>query len=189
MSKKDAIIEAARGLFGQFGLRKVTTDDIARAAHISKATIYKQYRNKNDIFDDVVSLEAHELIRAIKKAVDEEPSVVGKFKAHLSLRMRKVQELVNLYRVTKESWTDAWPYLAKSQKWFFEEEEKIVKQVMDQGVAEGELEVPRLDLYARITVVALRSLEFPIELTSHNISVSDYTDMMIDMMYNGIRKR
>ena len=102
MSKKDEILGAAKGLFARFGLKKVTTDDIAHAARISKATIYKQYRNKGDIFDDVVSLEAKELLAAIKEAVAAEPSVIGKFKAHLSVRMQKVHELASFYQVKQQ---------------------------------------------------------------------------------------
>ncbi len=189
MSKKDEILGAAKGLFARFGLRKVTTDDIARAARISKATIYKQYRNKGDIFDDVVTLEAQELLTAIKTAVDAEPSVIGKFKAHLSVRMRKVHELASFYQITKESWADFWPYVAKSEQWFLEEEEKVVKQIMSQGVKEGLLDVPRLDLCAHITVASLRSLGFPRDMGPSDASISDHADLMIDMMYNGIRKR
>lgn len=189
MSKKDEILKVARELFSQFGIKKVTTDDIARAAHVSKATIYKYYRNKGEIFDDVVSLEANELLSAIRSAVDAEPSAVGKFKAHIVTRMLRVRELVNFYRVTRESWRDFWPHLAKLDSWFLDEEKKIVMQTIEEGVQEGELEVPRLNLCAHITVAALRSVEFPWALAPNDVSATDYADMMIDMMYNGIRKR
>lgn len=189
MSKREDILLAAQGLFAQFGLKKVTTDDIAREARVSKATIYKHYRNKAEIFDDVAEMEARELLAAITTAVEAESTVVEKFRAHLLTRMHKVQELVNFYRVTQESWGDFWPHLAKLGDWFLGEERKIVKAIMQQGIDEGELDVPRLDLCAHITVVTLRSIELPWAMESHDVTPESYANMMIAMMYNGIRKR
>ena len=66
MVTQNSILDAAQSLFAQFGLKKVTTDDIARKAHVSKATIYKFYKNKSEIFDVVVRLEAERLIREME---------------------------------------------------------------------------------------------------------------------------
>lgn len=189
MDRKSEILEVAKGLFAQFGVKKVTTDDIARSARISKATIYKHYRNKTEIFDEMVSIEARELLSAIRSAVDAEPTVVGKFRAHLLTRMEKTKELVNLYRLTQESWLDFRPHVAGLKEWFFNEEATIIRQIMQQGIDKGDLHIERLDLCAHISCIALQSIEFPWAFEEHGITASDYVDMMIDMMYNGIRKR
>ena len=47
----EAFIEVAQDLFSKYGLKKVTMDEIAKNAHISKATIYKNYKNKNTLMD------------------------------------------------------------------------------------------------------------------------------------------
>jgi TetR/AcrR family transcriptional regulator len=189
MDKRPEVIEAARTLFSQFGLKKVTTDDIARDAHISKATIYKYFRNKTEIFDEVVSIEAHELLTAIQTAVDAQPAVVDKFKAHLLTRMQKIKHLANLYRVTQESWGDFWPHLSRMKVWFLEEEKAIIRQIMQHGIDNGELQIERLDLCAHITCATLHTIEFPWALEAHGINSSDYADMMIGMLYHGIRRR
>ncbi len=189
MDKEQTILNAAQALFAQFGLKKVTTDDIAKAAHISKATVYKHFKNKNEIFDRVVEMEAKELLAAIRTAVDAESTVVDKFRAHLLTRMAKIHELINFYRFSQESWGDFWPHLAKLGKWFLEEEKKIVKKIMKQGIDEGTLEVERLDLCAYLTVVALRTVEFPWVLQANRLTAATYADIMINILYNGLRKR
>lgn len=50
----DKILEEARGLFLQFGLKTVSMDDIARSVGVSKKTIYQHYKDKNAIIAKVV---------------------------------------------------------------------------------------------------------------------------------------
>lgn len=189
MDSKEKILKAAQRLFGQFGLKKVTTDEIAKAAGISKATVYKYYDNKQAIFQDVVRMEADQLLAAIKEGVDREASVDGKFRAHLLARIDKIDDLVNFYRVTQDTWGDFWPYLADIGRRFMEEEKKIVGEIMRFGIEKGELSIKHLDLASHISVVALKSVEFPWAIREYNISPEAYAEMMLDMMLNGIRKR
>jgi len=189
MSKEDVILKTARGLFAHFGLKKVTTDEIAKEAHISKATIYKYYQNKTDILKHVVDMEAREFLTALKTAVEGETTVIGKLRAYILARLTKVRDLVKYYGVTKESWETFQPHLEILAEWFLQEEKNIVKRVLQQGIREGELELGRVDLCAHLMVVTFQSVELPWALDAHRIAASDYANMIIDMMYNGIRKR
>ncbi len=180
---------AAQGLFSQFGLKKVTMDEIAAQAHVSKATVYKYFRNKNEVFDQVVAMEADELLRLIREAVDRATTLDEKFKAHLLTRMGKIHDLMNFYRVTQESWGDFWPHLSDTGQRFVKEEEKIVREILELGNETGELEVERLEFVSHLTVVALKAIDFPWVLKDHNVTPQEYVDMIVNMMMNGIRKR
>lgn len=46
---RDAIAQAAEGLFQERGIAATTVDDIARAAGYSKATLYVYFKNKEEI--------------------------------------------------------------------------------------------------------------------------------------------
>ncbi len=48
--KAAAILEAAFQTFFQYGVKRATMDDIARAAGMSRPALYLVYRNKADIF-------------------------------------------------------------------------------------------------------------------------------------------
>lgn len=48
--KSAAIIDAAFQTFFQYGVKRATMDDIARAAGMSRPGLYLVYKNKNDIF-------------------------------------------------------------------------------------------------------------------------------------------
>lgn len=188
MEKQAVILATAQKLFSQFGLKKVTTDDIAKTAHVSKATIYRYYQNKSEIYNEVVALEAKELLAVLRSAVEAEDSVVGKFKAHLLTRIDKIHTLVNLYQVTQETWDEFWPNLDNIGQWFLEEERKIIRDVLLWGNRVGELEVTRVDLVSYVTVTTLKSIELPWTLEERGITAEEYVDILVNMMINGIGK-
>ncbi|MBU8933534.1 MAG: TetR/AcrR family transcriptional regulator [candidate division Zixibacteria bacterium] len=189
MTRKEDILQAAQQLFSRFGLKKVTISDIASEAHVSKGTIYKLYRNKGEVFDDVVKTEADMLLQAIQEAVDGEDTVLGKFKAHLLTKMEKFRDLINFYQVTQETSQDYWPFVAETREWFLAQERKIVEDVLRQGNESGELDVKDPALVSHMMVVSLKAQEYSWATKGMGVSLEDYVEMMMDVMINGIRKR
>jgi AcrR family transcriptional regulator len=55
--RSSAIMEAAAGLFMQYGYSRVSMDDIARAAGMSRPALYQYFRNKGDIYQAIVSMK------------------------------------------------------------------------------------------------------------------------------------
>ncbi|MEQ9006683.1 MAG: helix-turn-helix domain-containing protein, partial [Ekhidna sp.] len=53
MEAKEKILESAEELFIQYGIRSVTMDDVARAASMSKKTLYQYFDNKDGLVLEV----------------------------------------------------------------------------------------------------------------------------------------
>jgi len=189
LDKKKQILHAGQILFGQLGPKKVTMDDIARKAHVSKATIYKHYANKAEIFHNVVQQEANQLLESIEEAVKTQPEVVGKLRAHLITRLGKVQEFVNFYRLSQDSWGDFWPDIATIRQRFLLAEKEILKGILEYGVATGCLQLKQLEMTAHILVVALASIEFQWSMDEYDTPLPVLVDGMLEMMIDGIGKR
>jgi AcrR family transcriptional regulator len=189
MDKKSDIVNAAQTLFSRFGLKKVTTDDIAKEAGASKATVYKYFKNKSDIFDYVVKMESEYLLTSIKDAVVKEKTAAGKFKAHLLIKMEKISDLINFYQVTQDKSDGYWPYIEETRDWFLSEERKIIMGILDEGNKSNELHVDNVELIANMMVISLKSQELEWAYEGKDISLNDYIDTMIDVMINGIGKR
>jgi AcrR family transcriptional regulator len=49
-AKRDAIFDAALALFGRYGFRRTSIDDIARAAGVAKGTVYLHVETKEALF-------------------------------------------------------------------------------------------------------------------------------------------
>ena len=188
MTKQAEILSAAQSLFARFGPKKVTTDEIARDAKISKATLYKHYKNKGEIFDEVVRLEAAEMLLAIREAVAQQKTIQAKFRAHLLTKLTKIRELLNFYHVNMESGDDYWSYIADARERFMVQEREIVKEMLVGGNQSGELAVEEVDMVAHMMVGTLKSREIGWATEVLTVSLETYVDMMINIMINGIKK-
>lgn len=72
-SKKDFIIEAASKLFFNYGIQHITMDEIADKCGISKKTLYKHFKNKDNLLHFIIKQKVVELKQQIsiyKKSSD-----------------------------------------------------------------------------------------------------------------------
>ena len=67
-SKQQLILEAARKRFFHYGYAKTSLDEIANDIGIGKATLYHYYKNKEDIFLNVVKQESSYLRKLLLKS-------------------------------------------------------------------------------------------------------------------------
>ncbi|MBU1700856.1 MAG: TetR/AcrR family transcriptional regulator [Candidatus Eisenbacteria bacterium] len=189
MDKKKQILEAAQSLFARFGLKKVTTDDIARKASVSKATVYKYYSNKDEILADVVQLETEFLLLKIRNAVELETTALKKLRAYLLTKALFIRDLTNLYKVTRFSEDGFWPHIRDARVTCIIEENKILQSILKGGIETNELNVPRVDLTAHVLVISFRSLEFPWALEGSDLSIEEHIDQLLQVIYYGIENK
>lgn len=67
MNKKEQIIKEARELFTKYGYRKVSMDEVAKKANVSKKTIYSYFKDKDDLFKYFIHEELNEIRQTIEK--------------------------------------------------------------------------------------------------------------------------
>jgi AcrR family transcriptional regulator len=58
---RERVLDAAAACFLRFGLAKTTMEDVAQAAGVSRATVYRQFRNRDDLLRAVVTRESSRL--------------------------------------------------------------------------------------------------------------------------------
>ncbi|TXB53263.1 TetR/AcrR family transcriptional regulator, partial [Phaeodactylibacter luteus] len=94
---KSEIIETARGLIQQFGIQKVTMQDIAKAAGKGKSTLYYYFKKKEEILDAVLDEEMNEFYLKFKKAVEKETDFHAKLKTYIVTKIKTVESKVKAY--------------------------------------------------------------------------------------------
>jgi AcrR family transcriptional regulator len=97
---KANIINAAQSVFAGYGYKKVTMDDIARKLNMTRSSLYYYYKNKEEIFIEVVNHElrlyAAEMAGTIESADTPEQKLAAL--AHNSINIRK--KFINIYKLT-----------------------------------------------------------------------------------------
>src|ERR1700712_4075984 len=96
---KEEILEEAQKLFRQFGLKKTTMEDIAKAMGKGKSTLYYYFCSKEEIFDAVVMKEMDEVFIRVKQAVEKAESAEEKLKAFTLTKIKCVHKRANLYKI------------------------------------------------------------------------------------------
>jgi AcrR family transcriptional regulator len=61
------LLDAAEKCFAQFGLTKTTMEDVAQSAGMSRATVYRYFKNRDELLLGVVEREANRTAVVLKK--------------------------------------------------------------------------------------------------------------------------
>lgn len=188
-TKRDTILIAAQRLFARFGLRKTTVEEIINLAKIAKGTFYKYFPDKEALFLEVVEKESASLVLAIREAVAQASTSQEKMKAYLETKASKIAELVNLYQVTRERIDEYWPQIEGVREKYLTEEQRIVREVLIDGVDKGELEVAEPELTAFTIVIAVKGLESSWMMEASPIELEQGMDLLLEVLFQGIIKR
>jgi AcrR family transcriptional regulator len=68
MNTKDVIINSARNLFSKYGYKKVSMDEIANDANVTKKTVYSYFKDKDSLFSYFIEEE----LELIKNNIEKE---------------------------------------------------------------------------------------------------------------------
>lgn len=79
--RRKAILEAAEKVFFSKGVEEATMDDVAKAAELSKGTLYLYYKNKEDLLHAIVNNGLDILYKMFEKAVKKEKKGIDKILA------------------------------------------------------------------------------------------------------------
>lgn len=100
--QKTEILDAARSAFAEYGFKKVTMDDIAGKLDMTRSALYYYYKNKEDIFIEVINHEIRlyggEMVDSIEREEVPEKKLIAL--ASNSIKLRK--KFINMYKLTFE---------------------------------------------------------------------------------------
>ena len=75
---RERLLDAARDVFGSSGYASATVDDIITTAGTSRATFYRYFRSKEDLFDELSRDCFHEMRGMTKALMAFDPAVEGR---------------------------------------------------------------------------------------------------------------
>jgi AcrR family transcriptional regulator len=135
LSTEKNILEGAKNLFMQFGLKSITMDDIAKKVGVSKKTIYQFFSDKGSIVLKSVHEHFSEHRADIENALGKSENAIQSF-FNISKCMKRHIESSNptvLYDLQR--------YFPKAYKKFLEFRDNFMRNklesVLNQGIEEG----------------------------------------------------
>ncbi len=161
-------------------------EDIARAAHVAKGTLYKYFPSKEEVFSSVVQHEGNILVKSMMEAVTKENTPLDKIRALITVKTKMMKELANFYRVTREDAHRIWPYLEDTRLGFFDKEAKILEEILLEGKIAGIFRIEDPARASRSMVAALKGLEIEWILDNGAGNQMADIDMILDVVAWGI---
>lgn len=183
------IVEAAATMFGKYGYKKTTMDDIALASKKGKTAIYYYYKNKEDIFRAVIEKEARMLGEEILRAVSKEQKPVDKLKAYISARMHTLKNVATFYNAMKSELLDHLNFMNKTRMEYDKAELMLVSSILMEGVNQKQFSISDIESTATTIVALLKGMEIPLIIETAPSQLDDKLGKIINLLYNGILKR
>jgi TetR/AcrR family transcriptional regulator len=156
--KAGLIISAAQKLFGVYGAEKTSMREIADDLHMSKASIYYYFPDKENLYKAVLEKEQNEFLETLEKDIRHNPDPAECLKRYALKRLSYFKYLVNLGRIGPASIPDFKPLIGESFIVFREKEKKIVMQVLEEGKEKGLFRIANTYETASLFLDILRGL-------------------------------
>jgi AcrR family transcriptional regulator len=181
---KEKILEIARQKFFQDGFVKTSIDEIAREYHISKKTIYKHFKSKDDLLNGVVKDFTGRVTNTIIEIMKSKKNSIEKLIDVLDLIQKSIRQFSLRYidDIQKHK-PKLWNYIEKFRK---ENLEKIVYQTIEEGKKEGLFNDVNPDIVFRIFYGAVRNVISPDFLITSPISRDEAIDETFEILLNGV---
>lgn len=187
------IVNSAKKLMQQYGLRKTTMEDIAKAAGKSKSTLYYYFKDKEDIFDRVIQLEIDEFSQTVENAVNKESDSESKLKTYIITKINTLKEKKNLFRLVIED--DFERRISRKfaglRNKYDNEERMMISSILVEGVETGLFDeeiMSEIDILSNLLVSCVRGIEMDIIIGNKNQDLANKADLLIEILINGIGK-
>jgi AcrR family transcriptional regulator len=193
---QEQILQAAGQLFHKYGLHKVTMDDVAKAIGKGRSSLYYYYKSKEEILAAVMGHELDSMLDEVARAVDQASSVEEKIYAFCVTKLKGAHRWKTLYS-TLETDMDADTLSAfKTAKQDFrdrfrERQRVLVRQILLDGIAQGELREQNeqeLDMQASVLLTSIAGFKQELIATG-NLNLAELAVRTLSLVWaQGLKK-
>lgn len=187
MSKtKSKIINVAKSLFKEISVYKATMNDIARAAKMSRRTLYTHFRSKEELYQYVVEDEVHTINEKLQKAADSRLPADRKLKLYILQHFGVIDNLVRSNRYIRYDFLFNNIRVEHLRKEIDRKEIKLLTGIIREGKQSGIFRVSDPEIFSRNLLLMFKSLEQAFIIAAHKDKNSRTILEYIDLMFYGI---
>jgi len=202
---KKSILKVAERIFTQKGYSLTTMDEIAKEAQFSKATLYQYFRNKREMFFEIIYKSFEEVLQKIIKVQQMNVSAEEKLKKaiytigyyyHTKKNIARIfimekalmRRLLHLDSKVQAPSTHH-PPIPGRYKAILDETYNLLCQIIEEGVKNGEFRIVDISQACLILGAMIRGFHFKGPLREKKeLSVNESTDLLLNYFLYGIKK-
>ena len=144
--KRDQVIEAARKLFHKFGFKKVSMDEIAKEAGVTKKTIYMYFGSKEELLKYFIQEEISNMEKIVEKVEAKNLDFFETVNQAIYeiLQYRKQQDFLNI--IAREAEWLKKPIIIESLSMIDEKIQNYIKNKLQKAKEKGYIDYIDLDI-------------------------------------------
>jgi AcrR family transcriptional regulator len=198
------ILEAAEKVFSQKGYSISTVDEIAAEAQFSKATLYRYFKSKRDIFFDVIFNAFDEVLLELEELRSKDLCAGEKLKELIQLLLQvfsKKQSVSRIFYTEKDAMkkilgmnpNDPLSHStvhARIPKGFMDKGKELSKAITStirEGIDSGEFRDMDAEEASEILGALLRGFSFGEIFQERTFSIEKSSTLLYDFFLNGIK--
>ncbi|MCA9465256.1 MAG: TetR/AcrR family transcriptional regulator, partial [Nitrospira sp.] len=104
-ARREEILSAAEGLFSQNGFFKTSMAEIAEAAQFAMGTLYKFFKNKEDIYISLVESKVEEMLHQLEQAVRRTKSADERIREVIRVKLAFADQNRDFFRIYVSEWS------------------------------------------------------------------------------------
>ncbi|MBM7714670.1 AcrR family transcriptional regulator [Bacillus thermophilus] len=189
IDRKQQILQAATNSFSLFGYKATTMDQIAKLANVGKGTIYTFYKNKEELFHEIISTLILEMKAAVEKEIYDSATFYEKVDRALFtlLEFRTDHQLmIKLIQEEKEMGTPAVKdVIQKIENTIIQHVGNIVRK----GIEKGEIKPCNPEITAFVILKLYVALIFDWEKVREPLEKEDISKLFKLYLFKGLSKR
>lgn len=135
-----ALLDAAERLLARTGYRKITMEDVAREAGLSRRTVYVYFRGKEELVLATIDRIVERVVTRLAELTRAEGSAAQRLEQMLVERVRIRVESVRAYAHALDGIFAALrPAYLERRRGYFQTESALLSKVLREGMRDGEL--------------------------------------------------
>jgi AcrR family transcriptional regulator len=182
---RDALLRVARRLFAQRGYAAVGTEEIVRAAGVTRGALYHQFADKRELFREVFLQLEVELVAAAAAHMADAPDQLAAFKAGC----RGFLEACSTPEAQRIALVDA-PAVLGWEQWReigAQHGLGAVKAVLELGMQDGTLRRQPVEPLAHVLIGALDEAALYVARAADPAAAQAEMETILDRLIDGLR--
>jgi AcrR family transcriptional regulator len=188
-AKRNQILDGAGLAFGQYGYKKTTLADIVRESGVARATVYKYFSSKDEVFQAVIDREVADILASVKAAVEEQTDTYGRLRAAITTQNAVLREKVNVFRMTMEAFSDVIGRTHRNAENMATEIIKLYRWILEEGVAAREIFVDDVETTTLSLLLAFKGTFMTTVTGQLSEQLPAVMDRLVEIIWDGLRCR
>ncbi len=182
--RREQILSAAITCFAEKGYYEASMDDIAKAANLSKGSLYWHFKSKRDLFQGLVERWLREFTDSLGKTLEHATTAGEKLRMMIEALKRNAAALPELARAQLEFYTLA-VRDEEFKAWLHENyatDSQFLESIVKEGIESGEFREVPAGAVARMIMAYLDGALLHREINDPEASASTVLDEVADTL-------